>query len=76
MKMGTSVLKQSLGKYIKVMAILDFLLLQITNKSNLTWPNLISIPSPTTVLSKDLYFLHLMPDDFFKKLPNNIFRDR
>jgi hypothetical protein len=33
---GTSVLKQSLGKYFNVMAVLDFLLLQITNKSNLT----------------------------------------
>ncbi len=45
---------------------------------NLTLPNLISIPypnpargqpPPNNILSKDLYFLHLMPDDFFKKLP-------
>jgi len=61
------------------LALLDFLLLQITNKSNLTWPYLTYLASPTltlpgatspsTFLSKDLYFLHLMPDDFFKKLP-------
>jgi len=61
------------------MAVLDFLLLQITNKSNLTLPYLTLLASPTltlpgatppsTVLSKDLYFLHLMPDGFFEKLP-------
>jgi len=58
------------------MAVLDFLLLQITNKSNQTWPyltylasltlNLPGATSPSTVLSKNIYFLHLSS---LKKLP-------
>ena len=37
---GTGELQQSLGKYFDIMAVLDILLLQITNKPYLTWPYL------------------------------------
>ena len=54
-----------------------YLLLQITNKPNLTWPYLTNLvcsnPAWATLtspwLNKDLHYLHLMRDKFFKKLP-------
>jgi len=35
--LDTSVIDRSLGKYYNVMPVFDILLLQIKNKSNLTW---------------------------------------
>ncbi len=43
---GTSVLKRSLGKYLNIMEVLQIILFQITNKTNLTLPNQYVIPFP------------------------------
>ena len=60
------------------MAVFDIILLQITNKPNLTLPYLTNLAShaltlpgasfPSSFPDKYLYSLHLMPDEFFKKL--------
>ncbi len=61
------------------MTVLEFQMLQITNNTNLIWPCLPNFASPTLTLqwatfpspkpTGDLYFLHVVQDDLFKKLP-------
>ena len=57
------------------MVVLDILFLQISNKPKLTSLNLTNLPSHTLTLPGDTFpssypnkDLHLMQDDFFKKL--------
>ena len=62
------------GKYFYIMAVLKTLLLQITNIPN-TYNLIIlasSIPGPPSPAPNQIQictFLHMMPDDFFKKPP-------
>ena len=58
------------------MAVLEILLFQITNKTNLTLPNQSRTPFPnpagghqTPPSAAKLNFQHVVPDDLFKKLP-------
>jgi len=66
-----------MGKYFDLKAVLDILLLQITNKPNIISPYLFNLASSTLTLPRDTsavykqiiictFTLHLMQGDLFK----------
>jgi len=75
---GTSVFNRS-RKYFIIMAVLDILLHQITNKSNPTMPPSLTQSALTlssALQNKDLHFLHLTPPNELSKFGGKKFRDR